>query len=170
MAAKTAEKKAVKASAPKEVLSADKVISVIRSHRAGGLFVANMEYVDVLLAEYEETGKQNLSLSTALLNVQDGLERADKLLEGKQTALDLANGQLESYVNQIMSLQRELAQTQEHAASHLRELVAAKQQIAALQPAESHEFLQVTGLASGTRVKELQNKLMSTLLPEEIQS
>ena len=34
-------------------LTAERAIAEIRSLRAGGLFVGNMEYVDLLLAEYD---------------------------------------------------------------------------------------------------------------------
>ena len=57
--AKTAENVAnVPVEKPK--LTAERAIAEIRSLRAGGLFVGNMEYVDKLLEDYDRRGRENM--------------------------------------------------------------------------------------------------------------
>lgn len=58
--AKTAESAADKLKAEKPKLTAEQAIKEIRNLRAGGLFVGNMEYVDLLLAEFDRRGRENM--------------------------------------------------------------------------------------------------------------
>jgi hypothetical protein len=98
--ARTAEKQQTKAKV-KVALVPSEVINTIRSHRAGNLQIMNMEYMDVLLASYDEA-RAELRVETALL------QEANVLLTGKQTALDIVNFELSSRTDEVLALTAEL--------------------------------------------------------------
>ena len=124
MAAKTAQKQEAK---PKQKVELNpvEVISTIRSNRAGKLFIANMECVDVLLAQYDAVIAENSGLTDSINAKQDELQRFAGLLEGKQNVLDIANFELNAHADRLV-------QADHHAANLLRELRTANEKVAEL--------------------------------------
>lgn len=132
MGSKTAEKKQVAAPKQKVELNPVEVISTIRSNMAARIFVNNMDYIRVLLAQYDAAIAENANLTDGINLKQDILDsltadhdEARKLLTGKQQVLDIVNFELSARTD-------ELLQSQQDAANLLRDLKESKLHISCL--------------------------------------